>query len=133
MVRAILLACASIVILTVSSCTPSPVPSSGPALPPPIAAISPLLCDKTAFLNKVLYRSTDVLPTPGSTPPTTTDTWPGSPDYKTDLGKAFDVAPPNFQMQLCNLDVVYVHESSRSWGWQQKQKVTVGNGKLVAL
>jgi hypothetical protein len=108
----------------------APLPPIAEAPPPPPALM--MSCNKSVFLNKILFETTPVDPTPGSTPPTSGATFPAGPDYKGDLGTAFDAASDQFQAQLCGLDVIYV-QNGNSWGWQQKNKVTVGNGRLVAV
>src|SRR3954451_4691911 len=113
MIRAVALWAGLLVVLCVG-CAPAP-----PEPPPAVAvyhATSPVSqaatatsCSKSDFLGKVLYQETNnpVLPIPGSTPSLSGDPFPSAPDYRQDLGTAWDAASDDFRNRLCDLDVVY--------------------------
>lgn len=123
--------CVIVLVGSCFGCVPPPPPQTIAVSPPP-PPVRVMNCDKALFQSKILYETTPVMPTRGSTPPTTGDTFPSSPDYKGDLGTAFDAASDQFRARLCGLDGIYV-QNSDSWGWQQKQNVTFGNGRIVAI
>lgn len=137
--------CGGILVLASTGCVPS-APSVTEALQPARRMTGPyslLSCGRQDFLGKALYISNTVVhPAPGSDPPMQGDTFPAAPDYLGDLGKAWDAASDKFRERLCGLDVIYVQNAScsnsadcfgLSWGWQQKQKITTANGRLVSL
>src|SRR5215208_7233638 len=79
-----------------------PPPSDGRAAYPVASIVSRAVtatsCSKSDFLGTVLYQQTNpVLPIPGSTPSLQGDTFPSAPDYRQDLGKAWDAASDEFR------------------------------------
>lgn len=136
MIRSALILAAGLLAAACFACAPPPPPPPPP--PAPVAAMNvmpgrssgrALDCVGKPFAENVLLLDNSTFHGPAAvspnyTPPSGTLLTNSDRDkvIKSDLQKAYDIAPPFFQTQLCQLDGIFIDPGrSYSWGYRENK------------